>query len=199
MLLRQVLENVGCQVRVGQNGKEGIEICNEWKPALIFMDIRMPVMDGLEATRRLRAGEGDPELRIVGVSAHVFREETEAILDSGMDDFIRKPFRFGDVYAALEKNLGATFVYHEKPLLEKNQWPLLKRELLEGVDESLLLNLLSSVEKLDREAILKYANDISLGHARTANVLQQYIAAYRYTEIYRLLNEHFAVSKTQSV
>jgi PAS domain S-box-containing protein len=104
------------EVREAVNGREAVEIWEEWEPHLIWMDIRMPVMDGLEATRRIKAqaqGEGRFMPIVVALTANPFEEEREEILSAGCDDFIRKPFREADIFGALTKHLGLHFVYEE--------------------------------------------------------------------------------------
>ncbi len=103
-------------VREAVNGQEAIETWEEWKPHLIWMDMRMPVMDGLEATRCIKTqlqGEDRPVPIIVALTANPFEEEREEILSAGCDDFIRKPFREADIFDVLTKHLGIRFVYEE--------------------------------------------------------------------------------------
>ena len=109
-LLQHILEVVGFQVRVAQNGLEGVAAFAEWQPQLIWMDVRMPVMDGLEATRRIRMLEGGDKVRILAVTASVFAEERDRILSAGMDDLLMKPYRPDAIYDAMERFLGVSFI-----------------------------------------------------------------------------------------
>lgn len=110
ILLRHLLEPLGFQVRVAENGLEGVAAFSEWQPHLILMDVRMPVMDGLEATRRIRALDGGNEVRILAITASVFAEERDRILAAGMDDLIRKPYRPEEIYDSLVRFLGVRFI-----------------------------------------------------------------------------------------
>jgi signal transduction histidine kinase/FixJ family two-component response regulator len=113
-LLVGLLRPMGFQVREAFDGKEGIEITNEWAPNLIFMDMRMPVMDGFEATRRIKSGPKGKSVKIVATTASVFEHEKDLVMAAGCDDFIRKPIRYGEVFGTLEKHLGARFRYSKK-------------------------------------------------------------------------------------
>jgi CheY-like chemotaxis protein len=71
MVLERLLANPGFRVRVAENGAQGVKEFREWRPQFIWMDLRMPVMDGVEATRRIRACEGGHEVKIAAVTASV--------------------------------------------------------------------------------------------------------------------------------
>ena len=100
--------------REALNGEAAISIFQEWRPQLIFMDRRMPVLDGLEATRRIRTLPGGAETVIIAVSAHSFSEEQQEMLAAGCNDFLGKPFGEDDLLALLKKHLHLEFIYEEK-------------------------------------------------------------------------------------
>ncbi|MEK7395191.1 MAG: response regulator, partial [Fibrobacterota bacterium] len=118
-LLRSLLEPFGFQVRESTNGEEGIEAVREWDPHLVLMDRRMPVMDGLAATRAIRALALPRQPTIVAITAHAFKEEREEALVMGCDDFLAKPFVEAEFFALLEKHLALEVVREdvsEQPL-----------------------------------------------------------------------------------
>ncbi len=75
-----------------------------WKPHLIWMDMRMPVMDGYEATRRIKAAPSGQATVIIALTASAFEEDREQIMLEGCDDFVRKPFRKDEIYDMLAKH-----------------------------------------------------------------------------------------------
>ena len=105
LLLRSLHEPLGCSLEEAQNGEEAVHLFRRWRPHLIWMDIRMPVLSGLEATRRIKAEPGGRTTKIVALTAHALEEERVEILAAGCDDFIRKPYRDADIYDALERHL----------------------------------------------------------------------------------------------
>jgi CheY-like chemotaxis protein len=113
-LLIKLLQPLGFELREAINGQETIDIWKEWHPHLIFMDIRMPVLDGREATRRIKATPQGQETIIVALTASAFDEDQEETLAVGCDDFVRKPFREAEIFDALTRHLGIRFVYEEK-------------------------------------------------------------------------------------
>ncbi|WP_372023104.1 response regulator (plasmid) [Tistrella mobilis] len=91
-----ILEKQGYRVAVVENGAEAIEACRADDFDLVFMDVQMPVMDGMEATRRIRAAEaesGRPRTPIVAMTANAMAGMREEYMAAGMDDFVPKPFR----------------------------------------------------------------------------------------------------------
>jgi PAS domain S-box-containing protein len=88
----RMLEKLGCTVDVASNGAEAVQISREVPYDIIFMDCQMPVMDGFEATRRIREREaGGPRIPIVAMTASAMRGDQQACLESGMDDYVSKP------------------------------------------------------------------------------------------------------------
>lgn len=116
LLLRKILLPLGFDVREAVNGQEAVTLHEQWQPHLIFMDIRMPVMDGYEATRRIKA-TGQPTI-IIALTASVFEESRREILAAGCDDFMGKPFRESDLFDRLHQHLGVAFIYETSPVPE---------------------------------------------------------------------------------
>jgi CheY-like chemotaxis protein len=110
-LLVRLLGPLGFELREATNGQEAIDIWRAWAPHLIWMDMRMPVMDGYEATRRIKATLQGHATAIVALTASALEEDRKIILSEGCDDYIRKPFRDQELFDALEKHLGVRFVY----------------------------------------------------------------------------------------
>jgi two-component system sensor histidine kinase/response regulator len=110
-LLRSILEPFGFSIREAENGRIGVDCCQEWHPHLIFLDRRMPIMDGIEAAQEIRsldASNNRPVL--VAVTAHAFRDEEQEMRDAGCDDFIAKPYTISTILQALENHLPLAVV-----------------------------------------------------------------------------------------
>lgn len=112
LLLSNLLESVGFDVREAVDGHDAMEQCQTYRPHLIWMDMRMPVMDGYEATRRLKA-DSSMDAKIIALTAHVFEEHRNRILAAGCDDFIRKPYREHEIFETIGKHLEVAFIYEE--------------------------------------------------------------------------------------
>ncbi len=105
-----LLASVGIQWSEAEGGVEAVSQVVAKRPDLVFMDVKMPGMDGIEATRRIRALEQGKTLPIVMLSASVFQDERQSVLRTGGNEFIGKPFQEQQIWEALERHLGLTFV-----------------------------------------------------------------------------------------
>jgi len=110
-LLVDLLAPLGFDVREAENGREAVDCWRQWRPHLILMDIRMPVMDGYEATRQIRRDPGGESVAIVAITAHVFESERSSILAAGCDDLIEKPFRTPVLLECIAHHLKVNYIY----------------------------------------------------------------------------------------
>jgi CheY-like chemotaxis protein len=113
-LLVKLLERLGFEVYEATNGQEAIDSWQRWEPHLIWMDMRMPVMNGREATKRIKSMHRGQSVAIIALTATAFDEDREQILLDGCDDFVRKPFRKNEIYDMLIKHLDVRFIYEEE-------------------------------------------------------------------------------------
>ncbi len=112
-LLVKLLSPLGFEIKEARNGQDAIEIWEAWQPHLIWMDIRMPVMDGYEATKYIKSQPNGNTTVIIALTAHVLEEEKANVLAVGFDDFLRKPFTENMIFDALSKHLGVQYIYEE--------------------------------------------------------------------------------------
>ncbi len=103
----------GFAVREAVHGEQALAIWEEWQPHLIWMDMRMPVMDGYEATRRIKATPQGQKTVIVALTASAFEEDRAEMLAEGCDDFVRKPFRAAEIFDKMAQHLGVQYRYAE--------------------------------------------------------------------------------------
>jgi light-regulated signal transduction histidine kinase (bacteriophytochrome)/CheY-like chemotaxis protein len=113
LLLVKLLESVGLDVRAVENGLQAIDICQEWEPHLIWMDIQMPVMNGYEATKQIRAMNQGKNIIMIALTASAFEEDKQAILQVGCDDIISKPFEEKMLFEKMAQYLNLRYLYAE--------------------------------------------------------------------------------------
>ena len=154
LLLANLMRPLGFQVKTAENGEQGVQFFQSWHPHLIWMDRRMPVMEGMEATKAIRKLPGGKEVKIVAVTASAFMEQRDEMLKAGMDDFVRKPYRFDEIYACLTRHLGVQYIYAETQNAEVNAPPAaLTAAMLAVLPAELRSELRSAVESLEEDRI----------------------------------------------
>ncbi|MBD1864752.1 MULTISPECIES: response regulator [Trichocoleus] len=119
-LLVRLLSQVGFAVEAVENGQEALAVWQHWQPHLIFMDMQMPVMDGYEATKRIKQSLSGPKTVVVALTASAFEEQRQDVFLAGCDDFVRKPFRKEALLATISQHLGVQYLYEELPALVNN-------------------------------------------------------------------------------
>jgi signal transduction histidine kinase/CheY-like chemotaxis protein len=188
LLLRQLLERVGFQVRVAENGAEGVEVFQAWRPHFIWMDWRMPVMDGLEATRSIRSLTGGHDVKIVALSASVFKEEREQILSAGADDFIPKPIQFNSIYECMARHLGARYITYEPPSpVNTPAGSDMDRSALAALPSALRTAMADALVSLDAARITASIRQVAGVDAALGSVLQHHTDQFKYTLILQAL------------
>jgi PAS domain S-box-containing protein len=120
-LLSDILQSAGIEIHEAENGKEAISQAEKFKPDIIFMDIRMPVMDGKEAAIEINKRFNSNPLKIVAITASVFNHEKKEDFSQIFDDYISKPFRIERIYQCMQSLLGVEFKREVKPLGNINQ------------------------------------------------------------------------------
>jgi CheY-like chemotaxis protein len=147
------MSDIGLEVKIASNGEECVQLFKAWQPDLIWMDRRMPVMDGVEATRRIRQLPHGDKVKIVAVTASAFMEQQTELQAAGMDDYVRKPFRISEIYDGLARVLGVKFIYRKpKPAAKAAPTPLSPQKLA-AIKAELRDELRMAIESLDREYI----------------------------------------------
>ena len=105
-MMRQLLEMSGSQVVEAVDGKEAVDVAESVRPDLILMDLSLPRLDGLDATRRIRELEGLRLVPIVAVSAHDTNDFHADALAAGCNEYVTKPIDFDELDALVKKLLG---------------------------------------------------------------------------------------------
>jgi signal transduction histidine kinase/DNA-binding NarL/FixJ family response regulator len=187
LLLCKLLEPLGFDIREALDGREAVMLFERWHPHLIFMDIRMPVTNGLEATRHIKSSEAGIDTRIVALTAHTMEDERREILSAGCDDFIRKPYRDTEIFDALAKHLGVRFEYageHGAVAEERQTDP----EQLRKLPPDLIRDLLEATELLDGRRCLEVVSRISGIDDNLGEHLRRIVENQEYQELLSALD-----------
>jgi two-component system sensor histidine kinase/response regulator len=189
LLLVKLLSSVGFLVQQAENGLQALEIWQTWHPHLIWMDMRMPLLDGYETTRRIKATPQGQKTVIIALTASAFEEDRTVVLSAGCDDFMRKPFREAALWEKMATHLGLEYLYEnptpDNTLTSSPQLPTLHQEL-----NLLPLNWIEKLEKAARECsddrILELIQDLLPTYPILADTLQNLAQNFLFDSILEL-------------
>ena len=191
LLLKSLLEKVGFFVLEAKNGKEALAAFKKESPDFVWMDMRMPVMDGYEAVRQIRQCSGGDTVPIIAITASAFREQRQEILAAGCDDMVIKPFQAHEIFEAMGRLLDIEYIYEP----ESEAAPARVREveltaaMLADLPDELLQELREATLALNREAALEVIARIADQAPEVAAGLKELVDNYQMVELRDLLGE----------
>ncbi len=192
LLLVRLLQPIGFQVFEAENGLDAIKKWQNHQPNLIWMDLRMPVMDGYEATRQIKAKPEGQKTVIIALTASALQEEEQAVFDAGFDDILHKPFKAADLFEKMAVHLGVRYLY--KTSEPQANSPSQRQQFLTP-DE---LNVMSSewVQHLHQAAVRgddawmnELVSQIPASHSELATALTTLIEDFRFDTILNLTED----------
>ncbi|MBF0501584.1 MAG: response regulator [Candidatus Riflebacteria bacterium] len=183
LLLHNLLKPLGFELREAENGQEALAVWEQWHPHLIWMDMRMPVMDGMEATKQIRAAPTGTEVPIIALTAHAMEEDRVEILLAGCNEVIRKPYHEREIFAALEKHLGVRFTYAEKNEETPATGNFIDPKELENIPQVLVRELGQAVELLDEQLCLQVIDKISGKADNLGKRLRRMVESQQYQQL----------------
>ena len=167
----------------------------KWQPQAIFMDRRMPGMDGLEATRCIKALAGGGDVVIIMLTASAFTEQRDEAFAAGVDDFIRKPFREMELFELLRQHLGVRYVYAEQreDSHSEKEWLKGTMELTPDTLAALPLDILNALEQaalqLDMDRMSQVIAAIRSEYSDIAERLADLAKDFRCKEIWSIIQQ----------
>jgi PAS domain S-box-containing protein len=218
-LLVKMLSPIGFAVAEASNGHEALKMYENWQPHLILMDLRMPVMDGYEATREIRARIKlkqedvqdavemnilNPEFpipKIIALTASTIEERRSFALLVGCDDFIHKPFRKVDIFDSLNKHLGVEYIYSPTDCSITGFSEIGERNSLSDAISNLALasmpqlpaewidNMRQVIRSADFDLIARTIEEIRFDHPELADILHGHLDDFDYQKILNLITE----------
>ncbi len=187
-LLAQLLAPVGFEIRLATNGAEAVREFEEWRPHLILMDFRMPVMDGHEAIRRIRAMAGGEDTKIIAVTASAMDDNRQELMEIGADDFIGKPFRETELFQKIHSHVGVEYVYAENPTAtSQEEAGELTPDSLAAWPESLIDPMREAVIRADLDGLLARIQEVDARDPRIAQGLRRLAEGFQYQKLLDLL------------
>ncbi len=194
-LLIRLLKPLGFEMREAENGKEAVDIAQVFQPHLIWMDMRMPIVGGVDATRQIKATAQGQHIIVIALTASAFDEERAGVIAAGCDDFLRKPFRAEEIFDMLSKHLGIQYVYAEDNRETAALSPRAKpqfEDLKSGINAlspELLSRLREAIELGDIEMLNTVVADIRSHQPALAGALARMADRFEYDTLLNLVKD----------
>jgi CheY-like chemotaxis protein len=194
-LLIKLLDPLGFELRDVENGQGAVELAQTFEPHLIWMDIRMPVMDGNQATQQIKAGLNGSSIVIIALTASAFDEERADIAAMGYDDFLRKPFRPSEIYGLISKHLGVRYEYaptasnDTEPVDKNNDDHQDLKSELNALSSDLVSRLTEGIELGDNQMLEDVIVEIQQHNPQLALVLTRLVEQFEYDALLTLVRE----------
>ena len=190
LLLTKLLTTVGFQVREAENGQVAIALWSSWEPHLIWMDMRMPVINGYEAAKQIKSHIKGQATAIIALTASIL-EEQAVVLGMGCDDFVRKPFREEAIWEKMAQHLGVRYVYAQQEAVESTKAETspdfkLQPSCLQVMPDEWIAQLYNAATQLDNSQILALIAQIPEQQASLANALRQKVNNFDFDQILAL-------------
>jgi len=186
-----LLQLVGFETIEAINGEDAIEKFEEYKPNLILMDMRMPVMDGYEATRRIKSMENGQHTPIIALTASTFEEERGKIESLNMQGYIRKPFRESELFSTIGQVLGIKYIYENDIPISMNKNIMDSKTIADDIaslPENIVTKMLEAVSVADIDLLIKLIDSIESSDPEIAKYLKTLALNYDYEKIQQILN-----------
>ncbi|MFZ1029268.1 MAG: ATP-binding protein [Limnoraphis robusta] len=191
LLVRQLLQPLGFNVFEAENGLEAITQWEQYSPHLIWMDIRMPVMDGYQATQHIKAKPAGKNTIIIALTASALSQDEQAIFAAGCDDILHKPFQPLELLEKIATHLGVRYIYETPDITSQSSV-----SLVEITPETLKIMPLEWLEQLHQAAVRgddawmnNLITQIPESHAELAATLTTIIEDFRFDKI-TAITEH---------
>jgi signal transduction histidine kinase/CheY-like chemotaxis protein len=189
--LATLLRAVGFDVREAVDGLGALEVWRAWRPDAVWMDLRLPGVDGFAAVRRIREEEsgGPGRTLVIAHTASVLDRDDGELRAAGFDDLVSKPFLEARVTSTIERHLGVRFVYEEAhdEAATAGSVPSIDLAALGALDPELGDELWMSVREGDVARAIGVADRIDATDPKLASGLRVLVEAYRFDELQRLL------------
>lgn len=186
-LLIKLLKPIGFEVQEATNGAEAITIWDSYSPHLIWMDMRMPVLDGYEATKRIKSTAKGQATAVIALSASAWEEEKAVILSAGCDDFVPKPFHEEAIFNIMAKHLGVRYIFQEQKTQSDfsniTEESLNLTDLLAAMPRTWLLKLHEAALEVDVELVSQILEEVPQSHALVGQMFRGWVSNFQFDKI----------------
>lgn len=191
LLLVKLLSFLGFEVKEAENGEVAIDLCQQWQPHLIFMDIQMPIMNGYQATRQIKQLNLPNMPTIVAITASAFAEQRKLCFSAGCDDFISKPFRREEIWQILAQYLDVKYCYETEAIerlidIQSQSNYSLDAKALSIMSLQWITQFHNAVSRCDDEISIKLIAQIPTEQTLLIEALTKLVESYQFEQLMEL-------------
>jgi len=189
-LLNDILAPAGFQVLEAINGADALAVFNERLPDVVLMDMRMPVMDGYEATRRIKATTAGARTPVIAITAHALQDNRQAIFDCGVDAYLSKPIDPSLLFLKLQELLDLQYdtTPDDSMAMPYSSPQLHSKTLRTLIPENVRLSMCQALEQGDMAQFNSDLEQLRVQHPSIARTLQHLANDFEYDTLQHLLN-----------
>ncbi len=184
--MMELLSNAGFIVKEATQGRDALDIWAAWRPHLIWMDMQMPVMDGYEATRQIKAHTDGASTVILALTANSFEEAVAEAREAGCHDVVLKPVQAAIIFDKIAEHLGVQYTYHiseERADTSDLTTALPSPDILAGMSENWIAALQHAARSADAEQIAQLCQDIPDAKTHLNDILTYYVQHFCFDKI----------------
>jgi signal transduction histidine kinase/DNA-binding NarL/FixJ family response regulator len=189
-LLVKLLEPIGFKVKEAANGQEAIACWEVWHPHLIWMDMRMPVLNGINATQHIKAHPQGQSTVIIALTASALSEEIPSFKSAGCNDFVRKPFLECEIFDKIAQHLNVEYTFETLvPILQQEPVQPLTSTALSVMPPSWLEELAKASALLDEDTIRTLISKIPQEHIELKKSIQSKLENFDFHHIFTTVQQ----------
>ncbi len=191
-LVMDLLTYAGLDVREATHGEAALSLWQSWQPHLIWMDLRMPGLDGYEVTRRIRQQSVGPRPKIIALTAQVYGVDHLQAMAAGCDDVVVKPFEESTLFQKMAEHLGLTYIYSQ-PVGTKSEghWEAShftpKPLPLNGLPQDWRTSVYAAALRCDAEAVTMLLDQMAPQHQEVVVYLKALLYNYQFDHLIQLM------------
>jgi len=184
-VLSDILHRVGMTPEIATDGQTALDSYRRWRPHVLLLDMQLSKLDGYEVTRRIRQDFGDDQTVIIAVTASAFVQQKAAILASGCNDLLAKPYTHAELFAMLAKHTGLQFLYRQStPMpVDDQSAPTIDAALLARLSQAQLRELYQAALAGYNPAVRQLAARLQVEHPELAAQINAMVERFWVTAI----------------
>jgi signal transduction histidine kinase/ligand-binding sensor domain-containing protein/CheY-like chemotaxis protein len=186
-LLVRLLMPLGFEIKEADNGKAAVELWESWQPHLIWMDIKMPIMDGYEAITQIKSTPQGKKTPIIALTASSFEEDRAKILATGCNHLMHKPFKNDEIFALMKKFIGVKYIYGNNSQLKSAGKEVLNPRLLSLLSHDNADALEKALQDINPTRVSQIIEEIREYSEPLATIIKEMIDDFKYDRLLDLL------------